>query len=65
MEGRYREGFRKYRQWVESMNGWETVFCGYGWETFVYYCEMDGRFYDRWIKEDIKPIQYIEKFKLQ
>jgi len=57
---KYKRAFKRYRDWVESMPGWETSFCGYGYDTFVMVCKENPIIYKRFIREEENIIPYIK-----
>lgn len=59
----YRKGFKRYRDFIENMKGWETVYCGYGYGYFVIKCMNDIKFRERWLNK-LEPIRYIKKLEL-
>jgi len=61
---KYKKGYKKYREFIESFPGWSTVFCGYGYFTFITVCKTKKEFRDRWISNDIEPNKQIKKHKL-
>lgn len=62
----YRRGFRRYRHFIENVKGWDTVYCGYGYDYFVIRCTVDKKFRERWVGIDrLEPIRYIKKLEIE
>jgi len=57
---KYEKGFKRYRRFIEGMSGWETVYAGYGYETFVFMCKRSKTFRERWMTDEI-IVKYLER----